>query len=69
MAYSPKDLRAINWYAKREDLRVQLSQWPLIRFVRTDGKPAQQSIVHIRDWYDSHLKEERRAKRRQGSAT
>lgn len=68
MAYSPKDLRAINWYAKREDLRVQLSQWPLIRFVRLDGTPVQQNIVHIRDWYNAHLKEQRRLEGRQRSA-
>lgn len=61
MSYTAKNRRAINWYARRDNLVVQPSGYPMITFKRLgDSVTITQSLQNIMDWYGNYLNAERR---------
>jgi hypothetical protein len=48
--------RAIAWYAKREDLKMTLSAYPIVHFNQPDGTEITRNVVWLTDWYRAELK-------------
>lgn len=61
MSYTSKQWKAINWIVKRDNLKPQISAWPLVRFTRPDGTVLEESITTIADWYDNAKAQQKRA--------
>ena len=74
MSYTAKQWRAINWLVKRDELKPQLSAFPMIRMLKPDGsipmirmlKPDgsifEENITTIVSWHDNFMVQERRAR-------
>jgi hypothetical protein len=68
MAFSPRELRAINYYCESSGAKVQLSARPKVYFRMPDGSEKTREITHIVSDYDTYRKELSKEQARQRKA-
>ena len=67
MSFSARQLRAINYFAKKNNFRLSLSTLPWVNFVGPTGLPLKYKIKEILEDYDGNRKEEARNRQRSRS--
>lgn len=68
MALSPKQFRAVDWFAKRDGLRIVApSPMPNIIFRDKEGNEVQHNVSDITAWYDGRRAADKRNERQEKS--
>ena len=68
MAITPKQFRAIDWLAKRDNLTVVApSPTPIIIFRQADGTEVRHNVADIVLWYEARRAEAKRQEKQEKS--
>lgn len=69
MSYTPKQWRAISHYLKKNNLRPEISAFPVVRFTnKNTGKTGELHISNIEDFYVADKERSKREARAEGKA-